>query len=317
MGLSKKQRKNKKHTLRKRNKKTRQNRKKSYKRGGLKLVTPFGVLRTKSIIPKCAAQPYMKSFNPTPNRPFMETYDLTSSADTNNILFELMSRPDDPNSAVTIQQIGADLHYNCPLFANFAAFWETPAQNQIIGDFNLGQPMKGQRRLVDYIIEFYKNGTDALSPDLKQAWQTIDSQRKYKYSPFDILPELQTRIVDENGNVVKLPTQIVQQLKAVQRNGEAEKLQPESKMKLDGLNKSKEIAKKLYGDLVLLRDYARLWNYDAPTKTEIIQLYSLGTDPSKQGKDGFIDFIIKMENNGGETSLSENLHSKLDEIRRN
>ena len=143
----------------KRSKKTSKRRNSSRKRRG-GMVFPFRM--KSSFLPSCNSN--ISGVG--------ETYD--NFGDVKKVLFELQERGpplvENTNEARTIAR---NLRNNCRILKNYMKFWDSDAQKEIIDFYQLGPPVSGKRRLVDFIIKMYKNVP--LSPTLEEKWKTINT----------------------------------------------------------------------------------------------------------------------------------------------
>ena len=151
------------------------------KRGG-QLNDKLGINRFLTLpykfYPNCNGRaPYIPNENWNERRDkisekYLETY--IDFNDTKKLLMDLQ---------ILDADVAVDLRYNCRLLTNYLRFWDK-AKQKIIAWFKLGPQIKGQRRLLDYLIKMHDG--EPLSPELQRIWEEVDKNRSSDKIPVPV-----------------------------------------------------------------------------------------------------------------------------------
>jgi hypothetical protein len=156
--------------------------KKNTRRKGGQWTDRLGINRFQlpqyKFLPDCnGTRPYIPNENWNERRDkisekYLETY--RDFNDTKKLLMDLQ---------LIDRDVAVDLRYNCRLLTNYLRFWDK-AKQKIIAWFNLGPQIKGQRRLLDFLIKMHDG--EPLSPELQKLWEKVDKNRSSDNIPVPV-----------------------------------------------------------------------------------------------------------------------------------
>ena len=159
------------------NKKKRNTRRKGGQLNDRLGINRFQILQYK-FLPNCNGRaPYI------PNEYWNERRDIISEKyletyrdfnDSKKLLMDLQ---------IIDADVAVDLRHNCRLLTNYLRFWDK-AKQKIIAWFNLGHQIKGQRRLLDFLIKMHDG--EPLSPELQKLWEKVDKNRSSDNIPVPV-----------------------------------------------------------------------------------------------------------------------------------
>lgn len=184
------------------NKKKRNNRNRNTRKRGGQLNDKLGINRFLTLpykfYPNCNGRaPYIPNENWNERRDkisekYLETY--IDFNDTKKLLMDLQ---------IIDADVAVDLRYNCRLLTNYLRFWDK-AKQKIIAWFNLGPQIKGQRRLLDYLIKMHDG--EPLSHELQRIWEEVDKNRSSDKIPVPV----QTMTITEypySDEITRMPSE--------------------------------------------------------------------------------------------------------------
>ena len=148
-------------------------------------------------LPDCnGTRPYIPNENWNERRDkisekYLETY--RDFNDTKKLLMDLQ---------IIDRDVAVDLRHNCRLLSNYLIFWDK-AKQKIIAWFKLGQQIKGQRRLLYYLIKMHDG--EPLSLELQKIWDDVDKSRLSS----DITVPVQNMTITDNyaDEVSRMPSE--------------------------------------------------------------------------------------------------------------